>query len=92
MQAPGCRVVNPLDTVPRVRDRSQGYRHSGVEKKPMGTSFPDTPRQVLGGALLLWLSARGQGPSLYRTYNTVNRWHNIRVYREKLRDNASRAV
>ena len=29
------------------------------------------------------------GLPLYRIYDTVDRWHNIRVYREKLRDDAA---
>ena len=92
LQTSVYRVVNPLDTVPRVPARSQGYCHAGVEKKLRSTSFTDTLRQILGGTVLLWRSARGQGPSLYRIYDTVDRWHNIRVYREKLRNDAAGLV
>ena len=52
MQAPVCRVVNPLDTVPHATDRSQGYRHTGVEKKLMGTTLHD-------GCDQKWLAMEG---------------------------------
>ena len=91
MQAPVYRVVNPLDTVPSVTDRSPGYCHAGVEKKLMGTSFPDTPRQILRAIFSCGVQ-HGDRVLRCRIYDTVNWWHNIRAYREKLRDNAARAV
>ena len=89
LRAPVYRVVNPLDTVPLVPPWSQGYRHAGVRKKLRCTSPLETLRQLLGGSVRLWRAALGQELSLYRIYDTVDRSHNIRVYREKLHDDAS---
>ena len=88
LRTPVYRVVNPLDTVPLVPPWSQGYRHAGVRKKLRRTSPLDTLREMRNGLVRLWRSARGQELSLYRVYDIVDRWHNIRVYREKLRDDA----
>ena len=86
------RVVNPLDTVPLVPAWSQGYRHAGARKRLRRTSPFDTLLEIRNGLVRLWRLARGQGLSLYRIYDTVDRWHNIRVYREKLRDDADGLV
>ena len=88
LRTPVYRVVNPLDTVPLVPACSQGYRHAGVRKKLRSTSPLETLRKFLGSSGRLWRAALGQELSLYRTYDTVDRSHNIRVYREKLRDDA----
>ena len=90
LQTPVYRVVNPLDTVPLVPAWSEGYRHAGAQKRLRRTSPFDTLREIRNGLVRLWRLARGQGLSLYRIYDTVDRWHNIRVYREKLRDDAGR--
>ena len=92
LQTPVYRVVNPLDTVPLVPAWSLGYRHAGTRKKLKSTSFLDTLRQILGGPAHLWRLVRGQDLSLYRVYDTVDQWHNVRVYREKLRDDADGLV
>ena len=88
LRTPVYRVVNPLDTVPLVPAWSQGYRHAGARKRLRRTSPFDTLREIRNGLVRLWRLARGQGLSLYRVYDTVDRWHNVRVYREKLRDDA----
>ena len=92
LRTPLYRVVNPLDTVPLVPAWSQGYRHAGTEKKLRRTSPFDMLREVVGCPARLWRFARGQGLSLYRVYDTVDRWHNISVYREKLREDADGLV
>ncbi len=88
LRTPVYRVVNPLDTVPSVPGWLRGYRHAGTEKKLRWTSSYDTLREIRDGLVRLWRSVPGQGLSLYRIYDTVDRWHNIRVYREKLREDA----
>ena len=92
LQTPVYRVVNPLDTVPHMPTLLRGYRHAGVRKRLRRTSPFDTLRGIRNGLVRLWRLGRGQGLSLYRVYDTVDRWHNIRVYREKLRDNADGLV
>ena len=92
LRTPVYRVVNPLDTVPLVPAWSQGYRHAGARKRLRRTSHFDTLREIRNGLVRLWRLVRGQGLSLYRVYDTVDRWHNIRVYREKLRDEADGLV
>lgn len=88
LRIPVYRVVNPLDTVPSVPSCWRGYRHVGTEKKLRWTSSFDRLRGFRNGLVRLWRSARGQGLSLYLVYDTVDRWHNIRVYRKKLREDA----
>ena len=88
LRTPVYRVVNPLDTVPLVPPCSQGYRHAGVRKRLRRTSPFDTLREIRNSVVRLWQSARGHEVLLYKVYNTIDRWHNIRVYREKLRNDA----
>ena len=88
LRTPVYRVVNPLDTVPLEPARSQGYRHADAEKKLRRTSPYEALLEFRDGLVRLWRSARGQDLSLYLVYDKVDRWHNIRVYREKLRDDA----
>ena len=92
LRTPVYRVVNPLDTVPLVPGWWRGYRHAGAEKKLRWTSSYDTLREIRDGLVHLWRSVPGRGLSLYRIYDTVDRWHNIRVYREKLREDADGLV
>ena len=88
LRTPVYRVVNPLDTVPHMPTPLRGYRHAGVRKRLRRTTPFDTLREIRNGFVRLWRLTRGQGLSPYRIYDTVDRWHNIRVYREKLRDDA----
>ena len=88
LRTPVFRFVNPVDPVPHIPTPLRGYRHAGVQKKLGRTSPSDTLREIRDGFVRLWRLARGQELSLYRVYDTVDRWHNIRVYREKLRDDA----
>lgn len=92
LRTPVYRVINPLDTVPLVPGCWRGYRHAGTERKLRWTSSYDTLREIRDGLVRLWRLVPGQGLSLYRIYDTVDRWHNIRVYREKLRDDADGLV
>ena len=89
LRIPVYRVVNPLDTVPLVPGWLQGYRHAGIQRTLGGTSPLETLRQCLGVPVRWWRSARGHGISFYRIYDAVDRWHNIRVYRDKLRNAGS---
>ena len=88
LQTPVYRVVNPGDPVPHVPTPLRGYRHAGALKKLRRTSPFDALWEIRDGFVRLWRSARGQELSLHRVYDTVDRWHNVRVYREKLRDDA----
>ena len=88
LRTPVYRVVNPRDPVPGVPACSQGYRHAGIQKKLRSTSLKEKLRQSIDRLVSWWRSARGQGFSLYRISDAVDRWHNIRVYREKLRVDA----
>ena len=92
LRTPVYRVVNPLDTVPFVPGWLRGYRHAGARKKLRRTSPFDTLGEFLNALVRLWGSVPGQGLPLYRVYDTVDRWHNIRVYREKLREDADGLV
>ena len=82
------RVVNPGDPVPHVPTPLRGYRHAGDRTRLRRTSPCDRVREIWNGLVRLWRSVWEQGVSLYRVYDTVDRRHNIRVYREKLRDDA----
>ena len=79
LRTPVYRVVNPLDTVPLVPGWWRGYRHAGAGNKLGSTSPIDTLREFVDCPARLWRFARGQGLPLYRIYDTVDRWHNIRV-------------
>ena len=88
LKTPVYRVVNPGDPVPLVPGRFRGYRHAGDRRRLRRTSPSDNVREVWNGLVQLGRLARWQKLSLYLVYDTVDRWHNIRVYREKLRDDA----
>lgn len=92
LQTTVYRVVNPVDPVPHIPTPLRGFRHAGVRKKLGRTSPYDTLREIRHSLVRLWRSAWGQEPSLHRVYDTLDRWHNIRVYREKLRDGADGLV
>ena len=88
LQTPVYRVVNPVDSVPHMPTPLRGYRHAGTRKRLKRASPFNTLREIRNGLVRLWWLARGQKLSVYRVYGAVDRWHNIRVYREKLRDEA----
>ena len=88
LQTPVYRVVNPGDPVPHVPTPLRGYRHAGDRRRLRRTSPSDRVREIWNGLVRLWRLARWQELSLYLVYDTVDRRHNIRVYREKLRDDA----
>ena len=87
-RTPVYRVVNPGDSVPHVPTLLRGYRHAGDRRRLRRTSPSDKVREIWNGLVRLWRLARWQELSLYLVYDTVDRRHNIRVYREKLRDDA----
>ena len=91
-KTPVYRVVNPLDPVPLVPGGFRGYRDVGDRKSLRRTSPSDKVREIWNGLVLLWRLAQWQELSLYLVYDTVDLRHNIRVYREKLRDDASGLV
>ena len=88
LRTPVYRVVNPLDPVPLVPGRLRGYRDVGDRKRLRRTCAFDTLREICCGLFRLCRSAWGQLPSSHQFYDKVDQWHNIRVYREKLRDDA----
>ena len=88
LQTPVYRVVNPGDPVPHVPTPLRGYRHAGERRRLRTTSPSDNVREIWNGLVRLWRLVRWQELSLYLVYDTVDRRHNIRVYREKLRDDA----
>lgn len=86
LPTPVYRVVNPGDPVPHVPTPLRGYRHAGDRRSLGRTSPSDNVREIWNGLVRLLRLARWQKLSLYLVYDTVDRRHNIRVYREKLRD------
>ena len=88
LRIPVYRVVNPLDPVPLVPGRWWGYRDLGDEERLRRTCALDTLREVGCGLFRLCRSEWGQLPSSHRSYDKIDQWHNVRVYREKLRDDA----
>ena len=88
LRIPVYRSVNPLDPVPLVPGRLRGYRDVGDEERLRRTSAFDTLRETGCGLFRLCRSAWGQLPSSHQFYDKIDQWHNIRVYREKLRDDA----
>ena len=92
LQTPVYRVVNPGDPVPHVPTPLRGYRHAGDRRRLRRTAPSDNVREIWNGLVRLWRLARWQKLSLYLVYDTVDRRHNIRVYREKLRDDAGGSV
>ena len=92
LRTPFYRVVNPGDPVPHIPTPLQGYRHAGDWRRLRRTSPSDRVRDIWNGLIRLWRLARWQKLSLYLVYDTVDRRHNIRVYREKLRDDADGLV
>ena len=92
LRIPVYRVVNPGDPVPHVPTPLRGYRHAGDGRGLRRTSPSDKVREIWNGLVRLWRLARWQELSLYLVYDTVDRRHNIRVYREKLRDDAGGSV
>lgn len=92
LRTPVYRVVNHGDPVPHVPTLLRGYRHAGDRRRLRRTSPSDRVREIWNGLVRLWRLARWQRLSLYLVYDTVDRRHNIRVYREKLRDDAGGLV
>ena len=92
LRTPFYRVVNPGDPVPHVPTPLRGYRHAGDRRRLRRTSPSDRVREIWNGLVRLWRLARWQKLSLYLVYDTVDRRHNIRVYQEKLRDDADGLV
>ena len=92
LQTPVYRVVNPGDPVPHVPTPLRGYRHAGDRRRLRRTSPSDRVQEIWNGLVRLWQLVRWQQLSLYLAYDTVDRRHNIRVYRGKLRDDAGGLV
>ncbi len=92
LRIPVYRLVNPLDPVPLVPGRLRGYRDVGDEESLRRTCAFDTLREIGCGLFRLCRSAWGQLPSSHQFYDKIDQWHNIRVYREKLRDDAGGLV
>ena len=92
LRIPVYRVVNPLDPVPLVPGRWRGYRDLGDEERLRKTCALDTLREIGCGLFRLCRSAWGQLPSSHRFYDKIDQWHNVRVYREKLRVDAGGSV
>ena len=88
LRTPIYRVVNPGDPVPLVPGRWRGYRDLGDEERLRRTCGFDTLREIGCGLFRLCRSEWGQLPSSHRFYDKIDQWHNVRVYREKLRDDA----
>ena len=88
LRIPVYRVVNPLDPVPLVPGRLRGYRDVGDRERLRRTCAFDTLREICCGLFRLCRSTWGRLPSSHQFYDKVDQWHNIRVYREKLRDDA----
>ena len=88
LRIPVYRVVNPGDPVPHVPTPLRGYRNGGDRRRLRRTSTSDTVREIWKGLVRLWRLVRRQQLSQYLVYDTADRRHNIRVYREKLRDDA----
>ena len=92
LRIPVYRVVNPLDPVPLVPGRWRGYRDLDDRERLRRTCAFDTLREIGCGLFRLCRSEWGQLPSSHRFYDKIDQWHNIRVYREKLRDDAGGSV
>ena len=92
LRTPVYRVVNPGDPVPHVPTPLRGYSHAGDRRRLRRASTSDRVREIWNGLARLLRLVRGQELSLYLVYDTVDRRHNIRVYREKLRDDADGLV
>ena len=92
LRTPVYRVVNPLDPVPLVPGRWRGYRDVGDEERLRRTSALDTLREIGCGLFRLCRSECGRLPSSHRFYDKIDQWHNVRVYREKLHDDAGGSV
>ena len=92
LRTPVYRVVNPGDPVPHVPTPLRGYRHADDRRRLSRATPSDRVRGIWNGLVRLWRLARWQELSLYLVYDTVDRRHNIRVYREKLRDDAGGLV
>ena len=86
LRIPVYGVVNPLDPVPLMPGRWRGYRDVGDRERLRRTFALDTLREIGCGLFRLCRSEWGQLPSSHRFYDKIDQWHNVRVYREKLRD------
>ena len=88
LRIPVYRVVNALDPVPLVPGHWRGYRDLGYEERLKRTCALDTLREIGCGLFRMCRSEWGQLPSSHRFYDKIDQWHNVRVYRGKLRDDA----